>query len=66
MPEGYNGVDAEGRTRFSIATYKDGGRETLVKWLDGAVTRKDISRKEADDIIAETDRICDVAEKLAR
>ena len=37
MPEGYAGIDAEGRTRFSIATYRNGGRDTLVKWMFGDV-----------------------------
>ena len=36
MPEGYDGADAEGRSRFSIATYRNGGRDTLVNWMFGA------------------------------
>lgn len=65
MPEGYVDTDAEGRTRFSIATYNNGGRKTLVDWLDNAVRFGEITRKDADDIVSETDCICEVATRLA-
>lgn len=65
MPEGYVDTDAEGRTRFSIATYNNGGRKTLVDWLDNAVRIGEITRKDADDIVSETDCICEVATRLA-
>lgn len=65
----YDGIDADtDAPRFSIATYENGGRETLEKWLASQTKGKNatLSKEDAAQILAETDFIADVARSLAR
>lgn len=65
----YDGIDADtDAPRFSIATYENGGRDTLEKWLASQTKGKNatLSKEDAAQILAETDFIADVARSLAR
>ena len=65
----YDGIDADtDAPRFSIATYENGGRETLEKWLASQSNGKNatLSKEDAAQILAETDFIANVARSLAR
>ena len=58
-------MSEDGQAQFSMRTYKEEGRDTLQTWLDKAVERKHLSRKEADDLLEEMDRIYKVCEELS-
>lgn len=59
-------MSEDGQAQFSMRTYKEEGRDTLSTWLDKAVARKHLSRKEADELLAEMDRIYEVCEELSK
>ena len=58
-------MSEDGQAQFSMRTYKEEGRDTLSTWLDKAVARKHLSRKDANDLLSEMDRIYEVCEELA-
>lgn len=55
--------DGNGHSRYSLKTYREGGRQTLSNWLDGRVKNGDLSREDARDMLKEMDRIYDVCNK---
>ena len=57
-----NGISKDGTTivgenaiQMSERTYRDGGKEYLMNWLDNQVNEGKISKKDADSIIEQTD-----------
>jgi hypothetical protein len=54
-----------GTSRFSIASYEQGGREILVNYLKGQVKKKSLTRKDADGILAELDNVYEICKRYA-
>lgn len=64
-----NGISEDGTTivgannlQMSDKTYRDGGRDFLVKWLS---KRKDLTQREKWDIVEQTDRIAELMRAIA-
>lgn len=55
--------DGNGHSRYSLKTYREGGRDTLGRWLADRVKAGDLDGRDAKDMIKEMDRIYDICEK---
>ena len=61
-----DGKDETGVTRYSLATYEDGGRTVLDTFLRDEVSRGELADADARDIIDATDKIYEIAKRLAK
>ena len=55
--------DGNGHSRYSLKTYREGGRDTLGRWLADRVKAGDLDGRDAKDMIKEMDRIYNICEK---
>lgn len=55
--------DGNGHSRYSLKTYREGGRDTLGRWLADRVKAGDLDGRDAKDMIKEMDQIYDICEK---
>ena len=55
--------DGNGHSRYSLKTYREGGRDTLGRWLADRVKAGDLDGRDAKDMIKEMDRIYDICNK---